>query len=244
MVEDRSKQHAPSERCNQENMTSKGGLAYRYRPSALVTSTIFDNDEIFSAVAKALIFKHEVEGLSEEDSIKATLFTSEEKRAFLESLDLRNSTLSFQQDEELNDLSPINELMRKTRSIFGKTLQSLWQDSTSPSVTVSEENVITSEENHKYQLPLKTPKNLHSPIKTSCNVSNVLSHKSSGRQRRRAFFPDTCDQERSRPRMRLDFNLSNFMPAKSLHLDGFSNPESLCAYIPPSSPISCSNIKS
>lgn len=225
------------------NESRKG--AYRYRPSALVTSTIFDNDDVFSAVAKALLFQHETEGYSEEDAIKSTLLTSEEQRAFLESLDLRNATMYLHQDEELNDLTPVNELVKQARFIFGKTLQSLWRDSMvrSEISSVEDSSTLVSDEIHEYHRPLKTPKNLHSPIITTTTSSSSTkspssSNKLSQKRRRRSFFPDPCDQARGRARMRIDFNFSKgAKQVKTLTLEGFSNPQSISSYIPPSSPI-------
>jgi hypothetical protein len=209
----------------------------------LITSTVFDHDDIFSAVATALIFKHETEGLSERDSINATIFTATEREAFLESVDLRNANMYLHQDEELKDMTPVDELVQQIRSVFGKELQSMWRES----ILSTEASSSAAAEIHKDNMrnvptPLKTPKNIQlSPVQTSCKSANTLSMKSSGRQRRRSFFPDACDQARSKARrIRIDFkfkNASDAQPVKSLHLDGFSNPEPLQAYIPPSSPL-------
>ena len=79
---------ANEDSCRRIKQTSCG-----YRPPALVTSTAFDCDETFSKVAQALLLRYEHEGMSEREAINATLETSEEKRAFLEALDLRHATL-------------------------------------------------------------------------------------------------------------------------------------------------------
>ncbi|KAL3944191.1 MAG: hypothetical protein SGBAC_001748 [Bacillariaceae sp.] len=216
-----------------------------YRPSKLVTSTVFDNDEIFSAVANALIYKNEVEGHSERDAINATIFTSTEREAFLESLDLRNANMYLHQDEELEGATPVGELVKKVRNTFGPELQSMWRESALEKEGVSEfthQHVEKSSESGGHiPTPLKTPKNLRlSPVQTSASKGNVLSAKSSGRQRRRSFFPDASDNARGRGRIRIDFKLRNAadaQPVKSLQLDGFSNPEPLREYIPPSSPL-------
>lgn len=209
-----------------------------YRPSALITSTVFDNDDIFAAVANALIFKYETEGLPERDSINATIFTATEREAFLESLDLRNANIYLHQDEELKDMTPVDELVQKIRLIFGKELQSMWRDSM---LSADASSSVSKDGARHIPTPLKTPKNLQlSPVQTSRRSSNTLSTKSSGRQRRRAFFPDACDQARCKARIRIDFkfkNAVNAQPIKSLQLDGISNPEPLHAYIPPSSPL-------
>jgi hypothetical protein len=212
--------------------------AFSYRPSALVTVTVFDNDEIFSAVANTLIFNYENEGLSERDAINATIFTATEREAFLESLDLRHATIYLHQDEELAEGSPVSDLVIKVQSIFGKSLRSMWRDN-----MLNTESINHVEDNNegtppsRYTRPLKTPKNLHSPIITSSKSSNVLSDNI---KKRRTFFPDACEQPRSRTRIRIDFklsNASNAQPVNSLQLDGFSNAEPLGAYIPPRSPI-------
>lgn len=219
-----------------------------YRPSKLVTSTVFDNDDIFSAVANALIYKHEIEELSERDAINATIFTATEREAFLESLDLRNANLYLHQDEELDGATPVGELVKKVLTTFGPELRSMWRQSVMEQESVSESSCHDIEKTDESQgnipTPLKTPKNLQlSPIETSVSQGNVLSAKSSGRQRRRSFFPDACDNARCRARIRIDFKLRNAaeaQPVKSLQLDGISNPEPLREYIPPSSPL-CAN---
>ncbi|CAJ1920065.1 unnamed protein product [Cylindrotheca closterium] len=226
-------------------ISKRGG--HCYRPSKLVTSTIFDNDDIFSAVANALIYKHEEEELSVRDAINATIFTSTEREAFLESIDLRNANMYLHQDEELENATPVGELAKKVRTIFSPELQSMWRESTLEREGVFEntdqyyEKPSAESGGGNIPTPLKTPKNLHlSPVQTSVSKGNVLSAKSSGRQRRRSFFPDTSDHARCRARIRIDFKLRNAadaQPVSSLQLDGFSNPEPLREYIPPSSPL-------
>lgn len=223
-----------------------------YRPSKLVTSTIFDNDDIFSAVANALIYKHEIEELSERDAINATIFTSTEREAFLESLDLRNANLYLHQDEELESATPVGELVKKVRATFGPELQSMWRESVMEKESASElgeQHVAEKRDDGGSNIPtpLKTPKNLQlSPVQTSISQGNVLSTKSSGRQRRRSFFPDASDHVRCRARIRIDFKLRNAadaQPVKSLQLDGFSNPEPVREYVPPSSPLCSKSAK-
>jgi hypothetical protein len=212
-----------------------------FRPPSLVTSTAFDNDETFAIVAKAMLFRYENEGLSERAAVNATLLTAEEKRAFLEALDLRNTTMHFHDLEDMED-SPVNEIVLRTRAIFGQTLKSMWRESiiipgysASPSIRNGELDC------DEYRPPLKTPKNRHfSPIRPSSSLSNNTSSskislplnnsKSSGKQRRRRFFPDSDQQPRCRTRIRIDFKLSGTEPVQSLQLDGLSQG----AYAPPS----------
>jgi hypothetical protein len=101
---------------------------FSYRPPALVTSTSFDSDERFMIVAKLLFFRYEKEGCSVKDAINATLTTSEEKQAFLESLDLRHATIQFQQDDEMIE-SPMDALVGTTRSIVVHELKRVWRQS-------------------------------------------------------------------------------------------------------------------
>jgi hypothetical protein len=222
------------ESCYRQKQTR--GLSYR--PPALVTSNTFDTDETFATVAKALLFRYEHEGMSERDAINVTLVTSEEKRAFLESLDLRHATMFTNHEEDLEE-ALVNDLVQRTRYIFSGTLKLLWRESVVPDDgepdTLSEEELVVGIDGHEYRRPLKTPKNLHSPITSSKSASQSslsLTLKSSGRQRRRRFFPDSSEQTRCRTRIRLDFKLSGAQPVQSLQLDGLEPP--LGSYAPPS----------
>eukprot|EP00980_Cylindrotheca_fusiformis_P014724 scaffold4009_cov124-Cylindrotheca_fusiformis.AAC.4 len=239
-----------SKRCVEDRFRQHGKRTeLSYRPPKLITSTVFDNDDIFSAVANALIFKYETEGLSERDSINATIFTATEREAFLESLDLRNANIYLNHDEELMDMAPVDELVRKTRSIFGKELQSMWRENKlSLDASSAKQEEEPKDSSQSIPTPLKTPKNLRlSPVQTSQQSSNTFSTKSSGLQRRRSFFPDACDQARCKTRIRIDFKfqgaVGNAQPVKSLQLDGISNPQPLQQYIPPSSPLHATSIR-
>lgn len=214
-----------------------------YRPPSVVTSTEFDDDDVFQAVARAMIFRHEIERLCERDAINATLLTSEDKRGFLESLDLRSSNMYANVGGE-NELeqSAMDEIVEMTRATFGDTLKLLWRESitgydSQSSGMLSEEDV-TADDEPEHRHRLKTPKNLlHSPIRSVLSetyVSDIsIKPKSSGRQRRR-FFPDISEQPRFRSRIRLDFKLSHGgEQVKSLQLDGFVVP-SMTGYAPPS----------
>lgn len=236
---------ASEESCYQHQVKKVGGSS-SYRPPALVTSTEFDDDDIFAAVARAMLFRYENEGLNERDTINATLVTSEDKRTFLESLDLRNATMYINNDVDDLEDSPINEIVHMTRSIFGETLKLMWRECITgyDGHGVESDEDIVGDSHDEYRHRLKTPKNnLHSPIgflsAKSCSQSAYslsLQPKSSGRQRRR-FFSDSEQQPRCRTRIRLDFKLSGTVePVQSLQLDGVAAPP-VGAYDPPS-PIS------
>lgn len=231
------------------NLTSRGGAIHQrhmgstYRPPTVVTSTVFDNDDTFLAFAQDMIFRYEREGLCERDAINVTLVTPADKQAFLESLDLRTVATFFNDDEESMDNSLINETVRKTREIFRDTLKLLWRESitgyeghTSSEFQGGEEGIV--EGNGVCFSRLKTPRSLHSPIRSILTESSythnqniAIRPKSSGRQRRR-FFPDSTEPPRFRSRIRLDFKLSSTAPVKSLTLDGFPSPRG--SYAPPS----------
>ena len=153
------------------------------------------------------------------------------------------------QDDELESATPVGELVKKVRSTFGPELQSMWRESVLEKESASElgeQHVVENRDElgSNIPTPLKTPKNLQlSPVQTSISQGNMLSAKSSGRQRRRSFFPDASDNARCRARIRIDFKLRNeadAQPVKSLQLDGFFNPEPVREYVPPSSPL-CAN---
>jgi hypothetical protein len=214
-----------------------------YRPPSVVTSTEFDDDDVFQSVARALLLRHDMEGMCEREAINATLVTSEDKRGFLESLDLRSSTMYANIGDDELENSGINEILEMTRSTFGATLKLLWRESitgydSQSSGILSEEDLDFADDN-EYRHRLNTPKNLHSPIRavlteTCRSDSNCsIQPKSSGRQRRR-FFSDISEQPRSRSRIRLDFELSHGgEQVKSLEFDGYSLPSKI-GYAPPS----------
>lgn len=220
-----------------------------YRPPAVVTSTAFDDDDVFQAVARAMFIRYEVEGLSERDAINATLSTLEDKRGFMESLDLRSANMYSNCSEHEMETSALFEIVEMIRATFGETLKLLWRESITgydrqSSGNLVEDDMVTDDDND-YRYPLKTPKNLHSPIRVVLSESTypretncTIKPKSSGRQRRR-FFPDITEPPRCRSRIRLDFKLPGGEQVKSLQLDGQSMP-SLVGYAPPS-PISTAN---
>lgn len=218
--------------CNRKKRTETS-----FRPPALVTSTAFDNDEAFISVAKAMLLRYEQEGMSERDSINAILTSAEEKRAFLESLDLRYSTMYINEDENFEE-SLVNDVVQRTRYIFSFHLKALWREcsiSDCGEADMTDEEFVLGIDGHEYRQPLKTPKNLHSPIISSRSESETpcLSSKSSGKQRRR-FFPDSFEQPPScRSRLRLDFKLAGAQQVDSLQLDPFVQPP-IGTYAPPS----------
>ena len=138
------------------------------------------------------------------------------------------------------------------RATFGETLKLVWRESITGYDRQSSSRSWTEREmghddddNHHYRHPLKTPKNLHSPIRRAlseaacpCDMNCTTKPKSSGRQRRR-FFPDIVEPPKCRSRIRLDFKLTIGEQVSSLQLDGQSLP-SLTGYVPPS-PISARN---
>lgn len=225
--------------CEESLYRKKQNSQSSYRPPALITSTAFDNDETFATVAKALLFRYEQREMSERDAINETLVTSEEKRAFMEALDLRHAAMFLNQDEELEE-GLVNDLVQRTRCIFGASLKQLWRESIVPDSESEsefpscEEEFVLGIDGHEYRQPLKTPKNLHSPITSSTmdSLPLALRPKSSGKSRRRTFFPDSAEQPRVRSRIRLDFNFSGAQQVESLVLDGLAPP--LGSYAPPS----------
>jgi hypothetical protein len=145
------------------------GSSSSYRPPSVVTSTEFDDDDVFQAVAQAMLYRQEMDGLCEREAINATLVTSEDKRGFLESLDLRSSNMYANIGDDELDNSGINEILEMTRSTFGATLKLLWRESitgydSQSSGILSEEDIDSADDNeHRHRL--NTPKNLHSPIR-------------------------------------------------------------------------------
>lgn len=228
-----------------------GSGASCHRPPSVVTSTLFDDDDVFQTVARAMLYRYEAEGLSEREVIEATLVTLEDKRGFLETLDFRTANMYAEGEEPEMESSAIMELVETVRATFGETLKLLWRESItgydrqSSSRSWTDREMVNEDDNHHYRHPLKTPKNLHSPIRRAlseascpCDMSCTTKPKSSGRQRRR-FFPDFVEPPKCRSRIRLDFKLTIGEQVSSLQLDGQSLPP-LTGYVPPS-PISARN---
>jgi hypothetical protein len=210
------------------------------RPPSVVTSTLYDDDNYFHSVAQALLFRFESEGLTERGAILATLVTTEDKRSFLESLDLRSCNMYSNMGEGEVDLTGINEIVERVRSTLGESLRLLWREAVTgydqQSYGISTEGDLSVDQqidDRPYHRPLQTPKNLYSPIESINNELNntcSLMPKSSGRQRRQ-FFPDNSDQPRLRPRLIFEFKIGSRDQAHHLRLDGQSSDR---GYTPPS----------
>lgn len=119
-------------RFQQLSLNSGAVTPSTYRPPPLVTSSTFDNDEKFMAVAKAMLFRYENEGMTKREAIDATLVTHEEKRAFLESLDLRTTQFFLEQQhpssEECIEESSLAFVIQKATVIFGDDLRAAWRE--------------------------------------------------------------------------------------------------------------------
>ena len=225
------------------NDTSSKGMwnsSLEHRPPAVVTSTVFDDDNYFHSVAKSLLFRFESEGLTERGAILATLVTTEDKRSFLESLDLRSCNMYSNMGEGEVDFTGINETVERVRSTMGESLRLIWREAVTgydqQSYGILTEGDVTVDhqiDDRPYHQPLKTPKNLYSPIESiNAELNNTCSlmPKSSGRQRRQ-FFPDSSEQPRLRPRLRFEFKIGSREQANNLKLDGQSSDR---GYTPPS----------
>jgi hypothetical protein len=202
-------------------------LAPTYRPPPLLISTTFDDDDKFSTVANAMIHRYDYAGMSERDAIGATLVTLNEKRTFLESLDLRNAQLYLDEPDEEGEFS-LTALVQRTTSTFADELRSLWRESIEAESGYDEREQ-RSLGGDEYQKPPASPRGLKAPVSNqSCSQS---SQQSSGR-RRRSFFPDS-EHKRCQPRMRFEFKIPIASQVQSLQLDGIS-PPSIAGYAPPS----------
>jgi len=244
------------------SVQGKRSASPTYRPPSVVTSTVYDDDTYFQSVARALFFHFENEGLTERKAIELTLKTTEDKRGFLESLDLRSSNMySNVNDAGEFDATGINETVERVRTTFGESLRLLWREAITgyccdgggdhhhqhqrhndhlllPSSFGDEAMMDHENDDPSYRRPLKTPKNLYSPIEgitTTNEQTNTCSlmPKSSGRQRRQ-FFPDTSEHPVLRPRLFFEFKIASGQQVDCLKLDG---PSSGRGYTPPS-PIS------
>jgi hypothetical protein len=200
-----------------------------YRPPPLLISTTFDHDDKFSAIAKAMIYRYDYDGMSEREAIDATLVTLNEKRTFLESLDLRNAKLYLDEPDEEGEFS-LTALVQRTSSTFAYELRSLWRESVQAESDYDEREAPSFFVGNEYQQPPASPRGRKTPIS---NQSSSQSVKQSGGRRRRSFFPDS-EHKRCQPRMRFEFKM---MPIASqvqtLQLDGIS-PPSVASYAPPS----------
>jgi hypothetical protein len=208
----------------QQHLNDDGASASSYRPPPIVTSAAFDNDNAFSTVAKALLYRFENEGLPESEAIYSTLVTHAERKAFLESLDLRQAQISLDEELEMGE-SPMTSIVQRTSSYFGDALREMWRESILNAGEREEAPVKT-----EYKVP-PSPRNLGSP--RSSHSSSNSSSVSSGMRRRR-FFPDS-DNQISRTRIRFDWKIpQGQLPAQSLQLDGATSTAPQPLYKPPS----------
>jgi hypothetical protein len=151
------------------------------RPPAVITSTEFDSDEAFAIVARAMLFRYDNENMSERETIDATLTNAEDKRAFLEAMDLKYAKMGDVSDE--TEASGLFEVLLRARSIFVPTLKNMWneiesteyQKNDTPNIfsrIIEEPDAIMGIEEEYYRRPPKTPKNLRlSPIQCAFTAS-------------------------------------------------------------------------
>ena len=147
---------------------------------AVVTSSKFDSEEVFSVVARAMLNRYQHDGMSEREVILGTLDNIDDMRAFIEALDLKYIVLTSQNTNGTEDSGDetLSEIVFKTRSIFDATLKTIWREKDSSSSTLrmvgGEEDfrqhrgeMIACHDEYKKRHP-KTPKNLRmSPMRTS-----------------------------------------------------------------------------
>ena len=199
-----------------------------YRPPPLLISTTFDNDDKFSAIANAMIYRYDYDGMSEREAIEATLVTVNERRAFLESLDLRNAQLYLDEPDEEGEFS-LTALVQRTTSTFACELRSLWRESVQAEPDYDEREEPSLDGGDEYQKPPAPPRGRKAPLS---NQSSSQSSKRSSGRRRRSFFPDS-EHKRCQPRMCFEFKIPIASQVQSLQLDGIS-PPSMATYAPPS----------
>ncbi len=147
---------------------------------AVVTSSKFDSDEIFSVVARAMINRYQNENMSEREAILCTIGNPDDLRALIEAQDLRYIAFASQNTDGTEDSGDdtLSEIVIKIRSIFYTTLKALWRENealaASSGITGQEESfrqhreeIITPDDEYRKLHP-KTPKNLRmSPMRTS-----------------------------------------------------------------------------
>lgn len=145
------------------------------RTPTIVTYTKFDNDEVFVAVARTMLYRFEYEKLNEREAIQTTLAKSEDLRAFLEALDMKYATV-YSYDEDVVNLMALEiiEMVHQIRSIFLPTLRAMWEEIDSTEIGPSndattgereEPQMILDIDGDYYRKPPRTPKNLRlSPV--------------------------------------------------------------------------------
>ena len=151
-------------------------------PRTVVTCSKFDSDEAFAIVARAMVYRYEHDNFTEREAIEATLGKTDDKRAFIEAMDLKFTALvsddyiSSQQD---GSDAAISEIIIETRSIFDSTLKSMWREMDSDeSTNVNSEALVEQRDDdmvglERYAKQPKTPKNLRmSPIQRTYNYKS------------------------------------------------------------------------
>mmetsp|Transcript_5997 Transcript_5997/g.6704 ORF Transcript_5997/g.6704 Transcript_5997/m.6704 type:complete len:341 (-) Transcript_5997:77-1099(-) len=148
-------------------------------PPVVVTSTKFDSDEVFAISARAMVYRYEHENMTEQEAIDATLCKTDDKRAFIEAMDLKFTALVNDNYTSSEDDDTVSEIIIQTRSIFDSTLKSMWREIISgmkcdESLNINDamveqrDDAVSSLE--QYVAHPKTPKNLRiSPIQTVYN---------------------------------------------------------------------------
>jgi hypothetical protein len=188
--------------------TTVAKAKFGYRPPPVVTVTDFDEDDIFISIAKSMIYRYEYGDLTAREALDATLKTSEDKRTFLESLDIRKARI-LGNEKTTQDESFMHELILRISDTFEKELKSMWRESStseddySAAVIVSSEDgdVVSDDECRPPVVP-KTPKAMgfESP-KSSSKTKSVTA------RRRRHFFSDFSlspnRQRRNKPSMKI-----------------------------------------
>lgn len=188
---------------------------YGRRPPTVVTSTRFDDDEVFGVVARSMLFRLERDNMTEREAIQTTLASKEDRRAFLEALDLKYACVmgkSFddRMGEVESETSDFQDVVLRTRSAFASTLQWMWRESTKDVLHSAIEPELTVDHLNDYYNgpPPKTPKNLvMSPVQCAydrcselaakgselaSSISSAIQHPS--KRRRRWFFAEANDE--------------------------------------------------
>ena len=149
---------------------------------AVVTSNKFDDDEIFTAVAQAMINRYQNENMSEQEAILATVKGADELRAFIEALDQKYiiCTSENTNETEISGDETFSEIVFNTRSMFNATLKALLSQNDLATEErgdgfkkYPDEMIAHDQDEYRKRHP-KTPKNLRmSPMRTSSfNYSN------------------------------------------------------------------------
>ncbi|KAG7366141.1 hypothetical protein IV203_028811 [Nitzschia inconspicua] len=178
------------------------------RTPTVVTSTQFDDDEVFVAVARAMLYHFEHEKMSERETIFTILPQKEDVRAFLEALEMKYASV-LHSDEYKEDLATLemSEIVHQTWSIFLPTLRTVWKESESfgymPSkvfvVPLDEPMAEMDSDEECYRKPPMTPKNFClSPITCPNRLDSdaiMEVHEAylptTSKRPRRSFFAET-----------------------------------------------------